>query len=227
MHSGTKSKANRPPEKHNHTGTNMNNETLEKKGSIKPGRTRYKSVTSMLQQDGANDDMIRDVTALFRESRITRQLVALRTAAGLTQDQLAEKMGCSQGCISKKESGLDSELDIETLRAYSLHTGKHICINIGKPMNHVERIKMHAFGIRDSMRDLAKLAHKDEQLEQSIQAFFGEAMLNIVSLLAECQNEMPHPEDIEVVMNGSNHAPCLSPPTTSKSISLGDLVAAY
>lgn len=201
----------------------MSNETLEKKASIKPGRARFKSVHSMLQQDGTADDTIKDVVTLSRESRITRQLAAMRMAAGLTQEQLAEKIGCTQGCISKKESGLDAELDFGTLRAYALHTGKQICIEIGKPMNHVERIKMHAFGVRDSMRQLAKLAHKDQELESHIQSFFGEAMENIVSILAECQNEMPHPGDIEVVMNGFNQSLCLSEAPQSRQ-SAGDLV---
>lgn len=179
----------------------------------------------MLKQDGTSEDTIKDMLALSRESRLTRQLAALRMAAGLTQEDLAAKLGCTQGCISKKESGLDSELDIETLRGYALHTGKQICIEIGKPMNHVERIKMYAFGMRDSMRELAKLAHKDEELEKSIQAFFGEAMLNIVSLLAECQNEMPHPEEIEVIMNnGLPQSPCSPLSLPAKRATRSDLV---
>lgn len=201
----------------------MSNDTLEKKGSIKPGRIRYRNVASMLQQDGTSSETASDVAALGRESRLTRQLAALRMAAGLTQEQLAAKMGCTQGCISKKESGLDNELDVHTLRGYAQHTGKNICIEIGRPMNHVERIKTHAFGMRDSMRELAKIAHKDDELERSIQAFFGEAMLNILSLLAECQNEMPHPEDIEVVMNGGLPQPACAPVSLPlKRISSGE-----
>jgi transcriptional regulator with XRE-family HTH domain len=193
----------------------MSQDALEKKSRIKPGRARYKSVSSMLQQDGTSDDTVVAVEQLARDSRITRQLASWRTSVGITQEQMAEKMNCTQGCISKKEAGLDDELDLATLKAYSHHLGKDICLQIGRPQNHVQTIKQHAFGIRDSMRELAKLAHKDDELEQEIQAFFAEAMINVVSLLAQCQSEMPHPQEIQVIMNDQSNENCLPTPVRS------------
>jgi hypothetical protein len=38
---------------------------------------------------------------------------------------------------------------------------------------------------------LATLAHKGEDLKTEIQAFFGEAFFNILTILSQCQADMP------------------------------------
>lgn len=70
----------------------------------------------------------------------------------------------------------------------------------GRPPNHVEAIKMHAMGVRSHMKELAKLAHKDEAMEHGIQTFFEEAFVNIMKFLSECQQDMPNGNEIQLRM---------------------------
>ena len=44
------------------------------------------------------------------------------------------------------------------------------------------------------------MAHGDSDMEQAIQAFFGEAFFNILTILSKCQNEMPNSKDVQVRM---------------------------
>jgi hypothetical protein len=64
-------------------------------------------------------------------------------------------------------------------------------------MNHVEAIKAHALGMRERMLALAKIAQQDGQLEREVQAFFGEAFFNILTILATCQQQMPNKNEFE------------------------------
>jgi transcriptional regulator with XRE-family HTH domain len=118
--------------------------------------------------------------------------------AGLTQDEMAGKLGVSQGCVSKWESGLDEELTLKVIADYARITDERIGICLGKPMTHVEAVKANAFALRDRLRALASLAKDDSQLEQSIQAFFGEAFFNLLGIFENCQKEMPGREDFEI-----------------------------
>lgn len=89
----------------------------------------------------------------------------------------------------------------------------------GEPLTHVEAVKVHALGIKKRLTALAELAQKDEEIERSIQGFFGEAFFNILGILAKCHEKMPHNSGVQlrVELIGSP-----SPkPTTTRSEFVG------
>jgi len=175
----------------------MNTER-EKKTAAKPTGRRYGSVEDLLIGEEVSPAVRTKVAEYDRETRVIQNLVEMRQAAGLTQQQLADKLGKTQSAISKLESGTDLELTIRELAEYATATDQAFGLNFGKPLNHVEAVKLHAFGIREHLESLAKLAHKDAEIEQAIQGFFGEAFFNILIILGKCQQGMP---------NGSKDAP--------------------
>lgn len=176
-------------------------DTLHKKSDAKSTGHRYASVDEMLRSEGATEtaDAVRVLAA---ETRVTRALAALRCKAGLTQEQLGEKMTPqrTQGAISKLESGKDEELTLAEIREYSKVLNERIGMVFGPPLNHVEAIKGHALEMKRHMLCLAKLAHQDEQMEKEIQGFFGDAFFSILTLLATCQGQMPNKGAIEFKM---------------------------
>ena len=114
----------------------------------------------------------------------------MRTRAGLTQAQIAERIGCTQSRISKLEGSVDRDLSLGEIFDYVKATGSQISIGIGKPLTHVQSVKAHAAGIRKHLRSLADLAKKHDELESEIQAFFGEAFFNLLHILSECQGAL-------------------------------------
>jgi transcriptional regulator with XRE-family HTH domain len=166
---------------------------LHKKSDTGPSGRRYNSVDEMLRGEHTPAEISKGVRKLGEETRFTRMLAALRVKAGLTQEQIGEKMepALTQSAISKLESGRDEELTIADIRNYSKALNERIGLLFGPPLNHVEAIKAHALAMRERMMGLAKLAHEDGQIEKEVQAFFGEAFFNILTILATCQQEMP------------------------------------
>lgn len=67
--------------------------------------------------------------ALTRDGRVT--LTSLRMQAGLTQTQLADKVGQRQSNISLYESGLRTDMKRETMRAF--------CAALGCDMNTLDQ----------------------------------------------------------------------------------------
>jgi transcriptional regulator with XRE-family HTH domain len=174
------------------------NEEKEKRAGLKPSGRRYTSVTDLLKGEDVSREVVDKFNDLASETKITRRLAEMRLLAGLSQEQMAERLGCTQSAVSKLESGRDEDLTIAVIRDYAKETGDRVGLLFGKPLNHVEAIKAHAFGIRERLTKLASLAHEDEDLEKEIQAFFGEAFFNILSILAKCQERMPNSGDVEV-----------------------------
>jgi transcriptional regulator with XRE-family HTH domain len=184
----------------------MNTEREKKVHAPLTGR-RYASVDELMAGESVAHEVRAAVAELDKETMIVHNLIQMRHAAGLTQQQLADLLGKNQSAISKLESSADAEITLDELRAYSQATNEQIILCVGKPMNHVESVKWHAFGIKDHLSALAKMAHGDGDMEQAIQAFFGQAFFNILTILSKCQNEMPNSEDVQVRMkNVGNNA---------------------
>ncbi len=62
--------------------------------------------------------------AKSEEFEIVEEMIKARIAAGLTQEQVAEKMGTSQAYLSRIEGG--KNVSLNSLRKYAKATGKRV-----------------------------------------------------------------------------------------------------
>ena len=168
----------------------MSTELIKEKTTKTTGR-RYRSVVEMIKKEDLGPDVQNEYSKAEKETGLCRLLAEARLKAGFTQDAFAKKIGHTQSMVSKCEAGPDSELTIEIIEQYAKITNGQIMLLFGKEMNHVEAVKCHAFEIKRHLSALAVLANEEVEMEKEIQAFFGEAFFNILSILARCQQQMP------------------------------------
>ena len=180
----------------------------EKKAQAPLTGRQYSSVEEMMAGESVSREVQGVVSGLDSETMIVRNLIDMRRSAGMTQQQLADAIGKTQGAVSKLESGSDGEITIDELTAYVRATKQEIMLFLGKPMNDMEFVKWHASGIRQHLGALAKAAHQDADMEQAVQAFFGEAFFNLLAILSKCQTELPN-QDVGVLFKrfGSPRSP--------------------
>ena len=181
--------------------------TTDKHEGIKPTGRRYRSIRDLIKGERLSERVAKEFEDIRASTRLSRQLAEIRLKAGLTQQQMAERLGVSQGCISKWESEEDDLLEVRVLKLYAEVTGERIGLMIGRPMSHVEAIKGYAFAMRDRLRALAALAHQHDELECHIQAFFGDAFFNILHILGQAQQEMPKSDAIELRIETTSSDP--------------------
>ena len=80
-------------------------------------------------RDRASDPAHRDeIQALMTEIDVRQELIALRDAGGLTQAQLAEKLGVRQPLISKFEGGGTKDVKLSTLVKVAAALGARVRI---------------------------------------------------------------------------------------------------
>ena len=165
---------------------------------------RFKSVDEMIAAQNLPAVVREGVKDLTDSTRVVDELCLMRTRAGLTQGQLAQRMGCTQSKISKLEDSSDRNLTVGEICDYAKATGSQFSLSFGKRPNHVQAVKVHAAGIRQHLKSRADLAEKHDELEGHIQAFFGEAFFNLLDILSECQGviEKKRPE---VELNVASH----------------------
>jgi DNA-binding XRE family transcriptional regulator len=109
--------------------------------SLWKGRSMAKSYneirTVMSEESRARAE--RETKRLLHEIR----LAELREAANLTQTQLAERMGISQGAVSRIENG-NRDLYLSTLARYVASTGGQLVVSAQYPDSDEVEIKVEA-----------------------------------------------------------------------------------
>ncbi len=156
---------------------------------IKAHEKGYSSVSEMLKAIGASKDTVSAVEEV-EQQETTNTLIKMRVSRGLTQADIAQKLKCSQGRISKIESGKDEDLRLSDLVDYSRATGVALQILIGPP-NHAQAIKHHVFAMKHHLDALVRLAHEDKgEIAEGINKFFAEVAWNVAVRLGECSKKI-------------------------------------
>lgn len=68
--------------------------------------------------------------ALADEYRLARELLAARTRAGLTQEQVAESMGTTKSAVSRLESAGTHSPSVSTLKRYAQAVGCKVDVRL-------------------------------------------------------------------------------------------------
>lgn len=71
-----------------------------------------------------------------REDQIARLIIECRKEAGLTQKELAEKSGISQGRISKIENGVTKNIELNTIERIVNSLGKKLEYSVSDGRTH-------------------------------------------------------------------------------------------
>jgi transcriptional regulator with XRE-family HTH domain len=149
-------------------------------------KTTTKPITSVtdLVSGIADEDFVDELNSILSERSILKSLIAARIANGTSQKDIADKLNCSQSRVSKLERGRDRDLRLEELAAYGEVTDHEFeIVGLPKGSTPVDRVKTFAFCIHRELRFMAALAKDDQKIAKGVAEFFGEALLNMVSLL--------------------------------------------
>jgi transcriptional regulator with XRE-family HTH domain len=170
---------------------------------------RYASVSEMLRES-MPDEFRKEFEARRASRKVIKHMMALRAVRGVSQQDIAAKMGCSQSRVSKLENGVDDDMRIGDLKAYMRALECSVGFVFSKANSTLaDEVKHHAFRIKHLLEKMADLAGGDEKIARGVSGFFGEAFLNVVSMIQDCASKLPAPPNggpsyirIEVEMDG-------------------------
>jgi transcriptional regulator with XRE-family HTH domain len=105
-------------------------------------------VDRWLDEQYAADPGLQDrVDAMIEEMRLVEQIVALRKARGLSQRDLATRVGVKQPVIAKIESGTTTNLELRTIARIAAalqSTVKIVFQNAARPKSKTRRKRVPA-----------------------------------------------------------------------------------
>jgi transcriptional regulator with XRE-family HTH domain len=119
--------------------------------------------------------------------------MAIRATKGLSQQDIAAKVGCSQSRISKLERSNDEDIRLGDLRDYLKAIDfDHKIIIHKKSWPATEQIKFHACRIRECLLSLVDLATVDPSISDGVQKFHVETLVNLMKVVVDSAEKLPN-----------------------------------
>jgi len=117
-------------------------------------------------------------------STVITHLLSLRVSKGLTQEQVAQSMGCDASKVSRLEAGTDEGLKWMDMVRYSDAVGVDFRLTFeDRDLPAADRIKHCVFEIDTGLKQLAELAKTlgtNDGITQKIHSFYAEVLFNFL-----------------------------------------------
>ncbi len=153
---------------------------------------QYTSVTEMISDSPLEESQRDEIAARIASRQIIKRLLTLRAMRGMSQEEVADRMKCSQSRISKLENGIDGDIRIgdmrDYLRAIDYDMSLFVCPKQWKSFQH---IKFHAFGIRKCLGQLVEFAGDDPKIVQGVSKAHVETLVNLVKFVVDSAKNLP------------------------------------
>jgi len=151
----------------------------------------HNSVIEMLEQTGTSREVIDSVRERMQKRQLVKALSVLRNVLGLSQTEVAQRIGCTQAKISKLESGMDAGVKIGDLDSYATALGIAFQIRFMKSgESGADKIKYHICSAMDILHQLAALTGEDDDIHEGVSGFFVEAVENTAAMFKLCLAEL-------------------------------------
>ncbi|MGM0488964.1 MAG: helix-turn-helix domain-containing protein [Planctomycetota bacterium] len=151
------------------------------------------TAVDLLRRATDNEELIEKTKKKIAGRQLMRRLTIERMRSGLSQSDVADRMGCSQTKVSKMENGIDDDLRLGDLGDYLDAFGLHMRLIISPHApTYVDQIKQHAFLIKRAMDNLCELAHQDEDIAEGVSDFIcKEALYNFLRMIVGVAKRLP------------------------------------
>jgi transcriptional regulator with XRE-family HTH domain len=152
---------------------------------------RYASVTDVLHSMDIPDEQKKRQADYIKARQLSRLLTVMRSQKKMSQIQAAEKLGWSQGRVSKLETKADRDVSVGDLLDYSNALDLEMSIVfLPRGMKIVDRIKIHALEMVKLLQRLVKLSKGDGEMEQAVHRLHDECLNNLINLVGDSQKSM-------------------------------------
>lgn len=153
---------------------------------------RFNSVQDLIKAVSETPKDAQDVLTDLDNHRLSAILFALRNKHGLTQKELAQKAGWTQGKVSKLENQVDQNISVGDLSAYCAALGTNLEIGFTnvKPGRLADQVKYHFMKMQAALDQIYRIADGDEEIQRASKPFMDQVWTNLFSALQKCEKSV-------------------------------------
>jgi transcriptional regulator with XRE-family HTH domain len=158
--------------------------------------TQFKNTADAAAHLAENPEVAQAVNREIQRNALVSLLLTMRVEKGITQEKVAESMGCDASKISRIESGNDTQLKWLDIVGYvkALHLQMSVLFD-DESLPAAARIKQCVFKIDDDLRKLAQIAQQfgdDDRICEKINEFYREVLFNFLKRFNDNQEKLPN-----------------------------------
>ena len=147
--------------------------------------TKIPQTTAEIAAELADDENIKqEVEELIEKSKLIKMMIQLRLAAGLSQKDVAEKMGCNQSTISRIEAGTQCDLKLGEFSRYLGAVGCTFSVLVDSPEEpiafRIKHLVLATKGLLDTLTEIIEGSDGDKDLIQGMRDFRAETLFNML-----------------------------------------------
>lgn len=166
----------------------------------------HHSVVDMVRAHSKDDPaFVREFEERLHGRRLVTLLSVLRCRAGLSQRDLAARMGCTQSKISKLESGKDADVSIGDLLSYTAATENEIRLFfVPKRRSILHQVELHAQSIGTLLSRLVELVGDDptmgaaaKKAVNKVNFDLGKIVQHAIDSIPDTAEAKPQPFQVE------------------------------
>ena len=177
------------------TKTKTKTEGRAKPRPMKVTGKKYASVSEMVR-DTSDPEFADEFDAYQAERRMVNCLTVVRCTNGMSQTELAGRMGCGQSKVSKMESSVDADLNFGDMIAYALALKQTVHIAFSpERRSGADHIRFHIACIKQELDRLVKVAGDDKAIGDGVEAFAIEQVLSMLAMVETSLDRLPHRVD--------------------------------
>ena len=164
---------------------------------------RYKNVAEMVQGMDLPADQKKRQVEYLHARRLSRTMTVMRAQIGMSQMQVAEKLGWSQGRVSKLEAKADRDISVGDLLDYAKALDMQMTMTfLPEKTKIVDQVKFHAFEMLKLLQHLVKLCKGDEDMAKGVENFHDQCLANLIGMVSgskQCLRATTVKEEFTVV----------------------------
>lgn len=152
-------------------------------------KTKFNSVAEAAAQLAGNPEIEKKVKQEIGRNSLVSLLLEMRVSKGLTQEDMAQAMGCDASTISRIESENDRALKWTDVTGYANALKVQMSVMFDdESLPASARIKQCVLKIDEDLKKLACLAEKvggDDKIAQEINRFYKQVLFNFLANFSE------------------------------------------
>ena len=142
--------------------------------------TAHNSVGDLFRDIVEDEQFLDETRQLIERRRLATVLFSMRCRHKMTQQQVADKLGKTQGYVSKLEHSSPEQITVSELEAYARALDVALTISFQPRATVAQMVKHHFFQIVRHLDTLCDLAGDDEDLKSGVDRFINEWLGNTI-----------------------------------------------
>ncbi len=152
---------------------------------------QYKSVSDLAKDLSTDEEFQAELEKEISDKALAKALFTMRCSKQITQNEMAERIGCKQGKISKLENSSAESIKVGDLLAYAKALDLQLNIGFHPKLTAAECVNFYRNQMMRHLDHLVGLVKGDRDIGEGVADVFREQFKSILNFFKDKAGDLP------------------------------------